>query len=420
MSVLQSISITSSIFYFAIMACVILLAEFIARKSSFYHVLTTSKHDTYEAESMVNTKLKNRHEMLDGLRGFLALGVLFQHAITNFTYYSTGIWKITDVRFYRHAGGEAVILFFMITSFLYWSKAISSRGKLDAKSIYRNRFKRLAPMYLFSAAIVTISVLIQSGLQITSVWALLKDVGSWLSLGLITTTSINGLSIIPINAGIHWTLHYEWIFYLLLPFAAIALRRGWHRLVAIPFIALVLTLSDWGYWIIFLFGITAAHIVHRFPRVQLIHKSGLTLKEIIGYTIEGRPKPKNSIRLIALCISFLPIIGLLAIYFIQYKPYGVPQYVISLGILLIFIYGNSLFGLLNTRAARFLGTISYSVYLMHGIVLFAVLNISNSVIPVGSLTPVLYWSLILLAAIITVLVSAITYKYVEHPFFQKR
>jgi peptidoglycan/LPS O-acetylase OafA/YrhL len=169
-----------------------------------------------------------------------------------------------------------------------------------------------------------------------------------------------------------------------------------------------------------LFGITAAHIVHRFPRVQLIHKSGLTLKEIIGYTIEGRPKPKNSIRLIALCISFLPIIGLLAIYFIQYKPYGVPQYVISLGILLIFIYGNSLFGLLNTRAARFLGTISYSVYLMHGIVLFAVLNISNSVIPVGSLTPVLYWSLILLAAIITVLVSAITYKYVEHPFFQKR
>ena len=405
MSVLQSIPVTSSIFYFVIMACVILLAEVIARKSSFYRGLTTPKHDTYEAELIVNAKLKNRHEMLDGLRGFLALGVLFQHAITNFAYYSTGIWQITDVRFYRHAGGEAVILFFMITSFLYWSKAISSHGKLDVKSIYKNRFKRLAPMYLFSAAIVTVSVLIQTNFQIASIGGFFRDILSWLSLGLITTTSVNELSIIPINAGIHWTLHYEWIFYLLLPFAAIALRGGWNRLVAIPFIALVLMLSDWGYWIIFLFGITAAHIVHIWPRIQWIHKSG---------PINVQNVARNWL------VSILPIVGLLTIYFIQYKPYGVPQYVISLGILLLFIYGNSLFGLLNTRAARFLGTISYSVYLMHGIILFAVLDLANAIVPIPTLTPMLYWSLILLTAILTVLVSSITYKYIEHPFLKKK
>lgn len=405
MLVLQSVPITSSIFYFLIMACVILLGEVIARKSSFFNRLTTPKHDTFEAESIVNAKLKNRHEMLDGLRGFLALGVLFQHAITNFAYYSTGVWKITDVRFYRHAGGEAVILFFMITSFLYWSKAIASRGHVDAKSIYKNRFKRLAPMYLFSALIVTASVLIQTNFQIASIGGFIKDILSWLSLGLITTTSVNGLSIIPINAGIHWTLHYEWIFYLLLPFAAISLRGGWHRLVAIPFVALVLMLSDWGYWIIFLFGITAAHIVHKWPRVQWIYKSG---------PMSARNIVRNWL------VSVLPIVGLLSIYFIQYKPYGVPQYVISLGILLLFIYGNSLFGLLNTRAARFLGTISYSVYLMHGIVLFAVLDLANAIVPISTLTPILYWSLILLTAILTVLVSAITYKYIEHPFLQKK
>lgn len=405
MSVFQNLSVTSSLFYFLIMACVIFLGEVIARKSSFYRGLTTPKHDTYEAESIVNAKLKNRHEMLDGLRGFLALGVLFQHAITNFAYFSTGVWQITDVRFYRHAGGEAVILFFMITSFLYWSKAISSRGRLDAKSIYRNRFKRLAPMYLFSAAIVTVSVLIQTNFQIGSVWEFTKDIGSWLSLGLITTTSVNGLSIIPINAGIHWTLHYEWIFYLLLPFTAIVLRGGWYRLFALPLVALVLMLSDWGYWIIFLFGITAAHIVHIWPRVQWIYKSGQVSVDNIFRNWS---------------VSVLPIIGLLCIYFLQYKPYGVPQYVISLGILLLFIYGNSLFGLLHTRAARFLGTISYSVYLMHGIVLFAVLDIANSIMPIASLTPILYWSLILLTALLTVLVSTITYKYIEHPFLQKK
>ncbi len=399
---LKDIPVTSSLFYFLIMGCVVVLAYYIAKKSSFYNALTTPKHDTFEPEAQVNAALKNRHEMLDGLRGFLALGVLFQHAITNFTYFTTGVWKITQVRFYRHAGGEAVILFFMITSFLYWSKAISQKGNIDAKSIYWNRFRRLAPMYLFSALIVTVSILIQTDFKISSISLFARDIISWLSLGLVTTTSVNGMSVIPINAGIHWTLHYEWIFYLALPFAAMSLRGGWHKLIALLFLGLIFTASDWGYWIIFVFGVTAAHIVHRYPRVKWIHDS------------------KSSTNWKTWWVSLLPILGLLAIYAIQYKPYGVPQYVISLGILLIFIYGNSLFGLLNTRAVRFLGTISYSMYLMHGIVLFTLLHIADSIVPITTLSAGLYWSLILVTALVTVLVSTITYKYIEHPFLKKK
>jgi peptidoglycan/LPS O-acetylase OafA/YrhL len=158
------------------MFCTLILAHVIAHKSNFYKNLTSKKHDTFEPESAVNSKLKNRHEMLDGLRGFLALGVLFQHAVTNFAYFSTDVWKITDVRFYRHAGGEAVILFFMITSFLYWSKAIAHKGYIDTKSIYKNRFYRLAPMYLFSAGIVILSVLVQTNFHIESVGILFIDI----------------------------------------------------------------------------------------------------------------------------------------------------------------------------------------------------------------------------------------------------
>lgn len=411
MSVLQNVSITSSIFYFLIMACVLVLAHVIARKSSFYNALTSKQHYTFEPEADVNAKLKNRHEMLDGLRGFLALGVLFQHAITNFAYFSTGIWKITDIRFYRHAGGEAVILFFMITSFLYWSKAIASKGNIDSMRLYRNRFLRLAPMYIFSAGVVTLSVLAQTGFHITSITGFLKDMLSWMTLGLITTTTVNGLSIIPINAGIHWTLHYEWIFYLLLPFSAIALRGGIYRLFAIPMVALVLLMDDWGYWVIFLLGIAAAHIVHKWPRINWIYKSGRSHQGLDA-------NPKNLVR--NWTISCIPIIGLIAIYLIQYKPYGVPQYVISLCILLLFIYGNSFFGLFKTKAALFLGTISYSVYLMHGIVLFTVLHLADTIIPIDQLATWSFWGLILVSALLTVLVSTITYKYIEHPFLQKK
>lgn len=390
----MSLTVTSSIFYFLIMICVVLLAHVIARRSSFYDALTTPKHATFEPEAEINAKLKNRHEMLDGLRGFLALGVLFQHAVTNFAYFYTGVWQITPIRFYRHAGGEAVILFFMITSFLYWSKAIASKGNVDTKKLYRNRFLRLAPMYIFSACLVTLSVLVQTGFNITSGVEFIKDMLSWLTLGLVTTTTVNGLSVIPINAGIHWTLHYEWIFYLLLPVTAIVLRGGMFRLFAVPMIAVVLLMSDWGYWIIFLFGIVAAHIVHKWPRVNWIKESWW--------------------------VSLVPILGLITVYLIQYKPYGVSQYAISLIVLLCFIYGNSLFGLLNTKAARFLGTISYSVYLMHGIVLFTVLNLANAITPVANLTVWCFWGLILITALLTVLTSTITYRYIEHPFLQKK
>lgn len=383
------------------MACLLALAEVIARKSSFYDALTSKKHDTFEPESAsgVNANLKNRHEMLDGLRGFLALGVLFQHAVTNFAYFSTGIWTITDVRFYRHAGGEAVILFFMITSFLYWSKAIASRGRLDPSRIYKNRFLRLAPMYLFSAGIVTLSVLVQTNFHIDNISVFVKNMLSWASLGLITTTSVNGVSVYPINAGIHWTLHYEWIFYLLLPFTGMVLRGGYYRLFVLPLLALVFLLPDRGYWEIFLFGIVAAHIVHKWPRVNWISGSGLLKKW---------------------WVSVLPVLGLLAIYTYNYKPYSDVQYAISLGILLIFIYGNSLFGIFRTKAALFLGTISYSVYLMHGIILFVILHLANTIMPIKDLTPWPFWGLILIAGLVTVLVSTITYKYIEHPFLKKK
>ncbi len=376
------------------MTALIVLAHYIAKRSSFYKDLVTPKHDTFEPEREVNKSLKNRHEMLDGLRGFLALGVLFQHAMTNYTYFNTGMWAITEIKFYRYAGGEAVILFFLITSFLYWSKAIHERGKISLKKIYTNRFLRLAPMYLFSAFLVTLSILVQTRFNIYSWPTFLKDLLSWMSLGLVTTTSVDSISVIPINAGIHWTLHYEWIFYLLLPFTALMLRGRTWIFLAIPTVFLAFSVRDWGYWVIFIFGMIIAHVVHKWPKMEWLRTNRLAV--------------------------WIPIVSMIAVYMYQNKPYSVPQYALSALILLCFIYGNSLFGLLSSKAARFLGTISYSVYLMHGIILFATLNLAQTVIPIAGMGPWQYWSLILIAGILTVLASTITYKYIEHPFLIKK
>lgn len=342
-------------------------------------------------KKIIQAEDRGRFESLDGLRGFLALNVFFQHAVTSYFYFQKDVWEIVPIRFYRHLGGEAVILFFMITSFLYWSKAIAQKGEMNAGTLYRSRFLRLAPMYFFSGGIIIFSILVQSGLNI-DLWQTTKDILSWLSLGLITTTSVNHLSILPINAGIHWTLSFEWIFYLMLPILAVALKNKKTLIMALPFAFFALSSPLRGYWAIFFFGILAAHIYHKYPKISFF----------------SRP-----------ISSMVPLTGILAVYFISYKPYSLIQYVISLVVFLSFVYGADIFGLLKTQAAKFLGTISYSVYLLHGIVLFGVLNSVDYFYPITSLQPIMFWSIIFVCGLLTIFVSSLTYHYIEYPFIKR-
>lgn len=362
-----------------IMALIFVCAWIFSKKLPFYRDVSVMQE-------------KGRYEALDGLRGFLALGVLFQHAATNYTYFTTGIWEITPYSMYRHFGGEAVILFFMITSFLYWSKAIVSKGEVNAGKLYKSRFYRLAPMYLFSAAIVTVVALVMTDFNIQSFGQFVRDIFSWLTLGLTTTLSVNGYNIVPINAGIHWTLHFEWFFYLLLPIAALALQHKTMRILVLPLVFYALSSDQWGYWVIFFFGIAAAHVVAKYPSVPALSRFSA---------------------------GVLPIIGLVLVYFIQYEPYSVLQYCVTFLIFLCFVYGNDLFGLLKTSAARFLGTISYSMYLLHGIVITAVFNTFDALYPLSSMSAAAFWMMVACAGIFTVSISAVTYRYVEYPFLRK-
>lgn len=368
---------TSVPYYFAVMPILVLFSLFFYKRLPFYKKVLAEEEN-------------GRFEALDGLRGFLALNVFFQHAVTSWFYFQTGVWEIVNIRFYRHLGGEAVILFLIMTSFLYWSKMIHQKGEVDEGYLYRSRFLRLAPMYIFCAGLIVASILIQSGFDI-DIKQTAKDILSWLTLGLITTQSVNGISVLPVNAGIHWTLHFEWFFYLLLPILAIFLRSKKMLVMALPLAFYALSSEDRGYWAIFFFGIIAAHIYNKYPVVSIF-------------------KMKVS--------SILPILGLVLVYFMNYKPYSFSQYIVSMFIFLSFVYGADIWGLLKTNVAKFLGTLSYSIYLIHGIVLYGVLNTYDYFRPITETTPNLFWGLIAIAGLLTVVVSSVTYRYIEYPFIK--
>ncbi len=368
---------TSVLYYFLVMPILLVFAKLFFDRLPFY-------------KKVVSEEEKGRFESLDGLRGILAINVFFQHAVTSWFYFQTKVWEIVDIRFYRHLGGEAVILFLIMTSFLYWSKMIAQKGQVDEGYLYRSRFLRLAPMYIFCAALIVFLILIQSGFDIDFKQTA-KDILSWLTIGLITTQSVNNVSVLPVNAGIHWTLHFEWFFYLLLPILAIFLRSKKMLIMALPLAFYALSSDDRGYWAIFFFGIMAAHIYNKYPKFEFFHRK---------------------------VSSVIPLLGIVLVYFMNYKPYSFSQYAVSLGVFLCFVYGSDLFGFLKTFTAKFLGTLSYSIYLIHGIVLYGVLNTADYWKPIVTMTAFEFWSLITLSGLLTIVVSSVTYQYIEYPFIK--
>jgi len=142
----------------------------------------------------------------------------------------------------------------------------------------------------------------------------------------------------------------------------------------------------------FLFGAFAAWIVHR-------------------RLLEGR--------LSSPWLGVLPLASLGA-YFALPTGNGLPQSAALFGFFIFVVHGWSLFGLLRTRAAKVLGTISYSIYLTHCIALYVTMHAVDRLVPVRTLEGGEYWMLAGLAAAGCVLLSALTYRYVEHPFLHSQ
>jgi peptidoglycan/LPS O-acetylase OafA/YrhL len=91
-----------------------------------------------------------------------------------------------------------------------------------------------------------------------------------------------------------------------------------------------------------------------------------------------------------------------------------------LGVVFLFIAaGNDFLGLLSSRAVFQLGTISYSFYITHGIVLFVLSHLFNRWAPIRAMPPLQYWSFIGLVGVTAVCFSTLLYWMVERRFMRR-
>jgi peptidoglycan/LPS O-acetylase OafA/YrhL len=337
-----------------------------------------------------------RISTLDGLRGFLALGVFFYHGTLYHDYLSDGRW-VGASRFYSVLASAGVGTFFMITGYLFWSRVVAEKGRPDWLQLYIGRVFRIGPLYLFAVVSMLVIIFVRLGPHLNvPALQLVKELIRWFSLGFLGIHDINGYpQTYLLLAGVTWTLKFEWYFYISLPLLALAARSGRLHL---PFAAGALMIS-----------LVYATIQ---PSASLPSNAILVTLFLVGMTCGSLAHNSMTPKLAEPLGSV--IVGILVCaVFISFDSSYTAGATVLLGCAFFLIAsGCSFFGVLMSRPARRLGDVSYGIYLLHGLVLTLVFSVEWArELSLGS--PLGHWSMILLCAVLLVLVATFTHVWVE-------
>lgn len=338
-----------------------------------------------------------RFSSIDGLRGYLAFGVFLHHAVIWYFFLHTSKWQVPSSHLYTHLGQSSVALFFMITGFLFWSKLIDGRARaIDWRRLYVSRVFRLTPLYLFAILAVLFLVMAASGFNLNEpLRPLLRKTAEWLAFTIPGNPDLNGFrKTFVVIAGVTWSLPYEWLFYAALPLGALVLGtmppKRWliFSLVVLSLVAIAMPAIEPIYLATFGGGIAAAFCARsENMRARFSGKVGAILAIVcFGATVIIFPRADN-----------LPSVLLLSMGFIAIA------------------CGNTLFGVLALPASRLLGEIGYSLYLLHGILLFATFQFGFGMDAASTISASKYWLLILGIVPVLVTMGYITFRMIESP-----
>jgi exopolysaccharide production protein ExoZ len=346
------------------------------------------------------TATSERSEYLDGLRGFAILGVVLIHvgqlyssavpeALANFTNY----------------GFRGVQLFFMISALTLTGSL--QRHTADLRSYALRRFLRIAPMFYLAA----VFYLILGG---TGPSRFAPDGISPLDISL-TFLMLHGFSLTSINSVVPggWSVASEVIFYALLPLIllfATSLRRALLLLT----IAIAMAL---------LFAPLMHALMPSAPHRELIddfsefgfpaNAPAFALGIVCYWLLRSRPArlPKHAgALLLALGLAGLIAVGCTDITWLR------GNLVADLFLSLLVIGGAvETRSIVGTPALRLLGTVSFSLYLIHFAVIAVVAPLIDPYIsdPVGQLVATYAVTILIAWA-----VSTLTYRYIEQPGIQ--
>jgi peptidoglycan/LPS O-acetylase OafA/YrhL len=326
---------------------------------------------------------KTRLFELDALRGLAALSVVLFH----YTYRYHELYpEVRESNWFSFTYGNlGVHLFFIISGFVIYMTIVHCKS---IKDFALKRATRLYPTYIVSV-LTTFTV----------VWLFpLEDRGTSIVHALLNLSMLQGYmpSVTAVD-GAYWSLTVEITFYIMI---AVLFAYGSHRKILYFLYA----------WLILSALVKVSQYIH--PNIiSLLNEKRFLIADFSHLFVAGiafyQLKVENKFKyhaLIILCLLY------------DYAFNGVLQGSITLMFFLVFyalIYDKLTF--LNGRVLTFLGTISYSLYLIHQNIGYVIITILRDHGLTNEVTLVIPISIsIALASVITFLIEKPVQKYIRN------
>ena len=311
---------------------------------------------------------------LDALRGLAALAVVAFHYTTH---YHAMVGHTRPLGFEFPAGNYGVQLFFLISGFVIFMTLERTRTAMD---FIVSRFSRLFPTY-WTAMAITAAVVYTLGMPEQKLP--LRD----LLLDLTMVQEILGAEHLD---GSYWTLGVELFFY--------AQMLLWFMLGLLPRIRLIIVA-----WLVLAvaYGLatkTGLHFSYSAREALILRHIPFFAMGILFYRMHSRAGPHRAdAALVGLCLAAIAI---------AYAPVYLAVGTVCAAIFWLFVTGR--LGWLRTAPLAYLGTISYSLYLLHQAIGFVLIHRMerNGIAPLAAVA--------ITVGVIFVLATALTY-LVERP-----
>lgn len=319
-----------------------------------------------------------RVHAIDGLRGYLAFAAFLHHACIWFDLVHTGQWRLPPSGVYVHLGQTSVSLFFMITGHLFFGKLLDTTAPpMDWLRLYVSRGLRILPVYFLLVLVGGAVMLLIKAAQL--------DAGN---PALLADTARKLL----VTAGVTWTLQYEWNFYFALPWLALLLGRR------VPW-----------WWLVL-----GALLLARNSLGELSNVHAATFLGGMASALLGRwPGFQARCRRHGASVLALALLGAVVTLFDgAYRP--LPLALLALAFSLI-ANGADLFGLLSSRLSRVFGELTYSLYLLHGLLLFVCFRFVVGLPTAASLDGLGHWLVVAALTPVLMVVAFFSFRGIEAP-----
>ena len=317
--------------------------------------------------------MKQRYSELDAIRGIAVLMVaLFHYTVRYGQIYGYSIDPLFSFEF----GKYGVHLFFIVSGFVIF---LTLEKTVHSVDFIVSRFSRLYPAYWFAVFLTFSVVYIFSlpGREVSIQTALinLTMVQKWFSVGNVD--------------GVYWTLTVELSFYILMYFLFVT--KLMKRIDAISVLWLSIIIASR-----LLEENNILHIHWAIKLLLLLDYGNLFIAGIMFYKIMHKGNYSNYAILLFALVAEYYLNGnrvlLISIYFFFF---------------LLFTTGN--LKMLSMKPLMFLGTISYSLYLIHQSIGYVIIRGLDSY---GLINPV---SIILAPLAISIAIATLMQRYIERP-----